>query len=183
MSPFYSLLALIELCAWTLAEDKGQEQSWTRKGYVWRKLRKVLPDGAPHTRGSGASKRYAASAIPIVAVLLYISNRFAAVEVLDAISQAIQHNLVGNPDFSLCWAAAIANAEGETSKVFEHRSYLTIGFPNVVHNGFIVRCGARPQISGDDTDIYCLDLDFVFIQLFRSGCEKFGEGFRLSSTS
>src|SRR5215472_14823106 len=150
MSPFYSLLAVIELCARALAESKGQEQSWTRKGYVWRKLRKVLPDGAPHTRGCGASKRYAASAIPIIAVLLYISNRFAEVEVLDAISRAIQQNLVANPAFSRCWGAAVGEAESEITKA-RPSFYLTIGFPNVVHDGFIVRCGARPRVSGDDT--------------------------------
>src|SRR6516164_1448766 len=108
MSAFDSLLTVIQLCANAMAQD---EEAWRRKAYVWRRLEKVLPDGAPYTRGSGASKRYATSAIPVIGVLLLVSNRFGSVELLDAISRAILRNLTKNRIFSRCWAAALARAK------------------------------------------------------------------------
>jgi hypothetical protein len=200
MTAFHSLLSVIQLCAAALAEDKEQVPAWGRKGYVWRKLGKVLPDGVPYTRGNGASKRYATSAIPIIAVLLYISNRFAPVEILDAISRALQRNLAANRAFSQCWAAALARTEatdetgdeevdealtneaGAVGTAASETTWLTVSFPTIARDGFIVRCSAGPETRRDeDVDIYCLDLDFVFWALLEVGRQEFGETFRLTS--
>jgi hypothetical protein len=202
MTTFHSLAAVIELCASAIAEDKEQEQVWRRKAYVWRKLGKVLPDGAPNTQGSDASKRYAASAIPLIGVLLLISNRFGSVELLDEISRAIQRSLTHNRAFSRCWAAALAKVETPENKksadeeeteeetgmenadevATSETSWLTIAFPGPARVELIVRCGAAPRpITGEDVDVYCLDLGYVSELLLDLGLLQFGEGFRLTT--
>jgi hypothetical protein len=108
MAGYRSLLAAIEACA---PEDDQQHLIWRRRAYVWRKLSKILPDGPGSSRGTGARKRYAAAAIPRMAVLLRISDKFPATEELDAISRALEQNLTANPTFSRRWAAALAEAE------------------------------------------------------------------------
>jgi hypothetical protein len=203
MTTFHSLAAVIELCASAMAEDKEQEQVWRRKAYVWRKLGKVLPGGAPHTRGSGASRRYAVSAIPLIGVLLLTSNRFGSVELLDEISRAIQRNLTKNRAFSQCWSAALAREEerhykmltaeeetddGKIDEAETHEvstseyTFLTIAFPGPARLELVVRCGTAPQIvPGEEVDIYSFDLGYVFSGLFDEGARLFGEGFRLTS--
>jgi hypothetical protein len=203
MTVFYSLAAVIELCASALAED---DPAWRRKAYVWRKLGKVLPDGAPNTRGSGASKRYAEWAIPLIGVMLLISNRFGSVELLDEISRAIQRSLTHNRGFSQCWAAALATAETQHNKesadeeetqeadrtetdgektdevAASETSWLTIAFPGPARVELIARCGTAPRpITGEDVDIYSLDLSYVFEMLLDIGLVQFGEGFRLTT--
>jgi hypothetical protein len=205
MTVFYSLSTVIELCG-LMTENDEQTQGWRRKAYVWRKLGTVLPDGAPNTRGSGASKRYAERAIPLIGVMLLISERFGSVKLLDEISRAIQRSLAHNRAFSQCWAAAMTKAkarhskdyanEGEIQKADEtetdrgrsdvatdsETSWLTIAFPGPARVELIVRCDTAPrQITGEDVDIYSLDLGFVFETLFIAGLERFGEGFRLTT--
>ena len=176
MAVFHSLLHAIELCA---PEDDEEHLVWRRRAYVWRKLGKILPDGDGGTRGSGASKRYAASAIPRIAVLLRISNRLSSVEMLDEISQAMQRNLTRNPPFARHWTTALrraeewakgAGGEGEAAnnRGKENRTYLTIAFSNKVHD-LVVRCGDSPIFTDDDTDIYVLDLSFIFECMFDFG--------------
>jgi hypothetical protein len=199
VSAFDSLLTVIQLCANAMAQDEG---AWRRKAYVWRRLEKVLPDGAPYTRGSGASKRYAASAIPVIGVLLLVSNRFASVELLDAISRAILRSLTKNRIFSRCWASALARAaefhyktsatqeEPEKEKIDEaeanevsasEHTFLTIVFPGPARDEVIVRCSSTPQITpGEEVDIYSVDLGYVFFALFNEGRGLLGEGFRLA---
>jgi hypothetical protein len=194
ITAFHSLLAVVDLCAAAAVED---QEVWRRRAYVWRNLGKVLPDGAPNTRGSGASKRYAAAAIPLIAVLLAVSQRFASVQVLDAISQAIQRNLTKNRAFSKCWAAALRREasyyrkpaheeemqepeteEIETSALSISHTYITIAFPSPgrTDDEFAVRCGAAPRmINGEDIDIYVLDIGFIFDNLFNEGLVLFGE--------
>jgi hypothetical protein len=167
MAVFHSLLHAIELCA---PEDDEEHLVWRRRAYVWRKLGKILPDGDGGTRGSGASKRYAASAIPRIAVLLRISNRLSSVEMLDEISQAMQRNLTRNPPFARHWTTALRRAEewAKEQAAKENRTYLTIAFSNTVHY-LVVRCGDSPIFSDDDTDIYVLDLSFIFECMFDFG--------------
>jgi hypothetical protein len=194
MATFHSLLAVVDLCAAAAVED---QEVWRRRAYVWRKLGKVLPDGAPNTRGSGASKRYAAAAIPLIAVLLAVSQRFPSVHVLDAISQAIQRNLTKNRAFSQCWAAALRREasyyrkppheehmqkpeteEIKASALSISQTYITIAFPSPGRTGdeFVARCGAAPRIiNGEDIDIYVLDLGFIFNNLFNEGLVLFEE--------
>ena len=203
MAVFRSLLTVIELCAGAIAEDTEQCQAWRRKAYVWRKLGKVLPDGVPYTRGSGASKRYADAAIPLIGLMLLISNRFGSVELLDAISRAIQRTLAVNRVFSRCWVAAVGDEEAlakelvhddgidkatetnetEKDEVFTSDTiYLTIAFPSPARNEFSIRCGTTPiVIDGEDLDIYVLDLSLIFSTLFDQALVLFGHGFRLSS--
>ena len=191
MTAFHSLLTVVELCATAIAENREQHQAWCRKAYVWRKLGKVLPDGAPYTRGSGASKRYADDAIPLIGLMLHISNRFGSVELLDAISRAIQRALTVNRAFSQCWVAALAHEEarakvlvdndrldkaaetGEAKKgaAFDWNiTYLTIAFPSPARDGFSIRCGATPiTISGEDLDVFVLDLSCILSTLFDQG--------------
>ena len=193
MATFHSLLHAIELCA----PEGGEEHLvWRRRAYVWRKLRKILPDGDGGARGSGASKRYAASAIPCIAVLLRISNRLSSVEMLDQISLAIQRNLARNPPFVRHWTTALARAEEWAKGVEEalhkepakearsgtiqeipakeNRTYITMAFSNTVHD-LVVRCGNAPIFAEDDTDIYVLDLSFIFECMFDFG------GFEIAS--
>jgi hypothetical protein len=179
MAVFHSLLHAIELCA---PADDEEHLVWRRRAYVWRKLGKILPDGDGGTRGSGASKRYAASAIPRIAVLLRISNRLSSVEMLDEISQAMQRNLTRNPPFARHWTTALRRAEEwakeqagkarlrttEEIPAKENRTFLTIAFSNTVHY-LVVRCGDSPIFSDDDTDIYVLDLSFIFECMFDFG--------------
>jgi hypothetical protein len=173
-----SLLSVIELCASALAEDKEQELAWHRKVYVWRKAGKILPDGPPYTQDSGASKRYTASAIPLIGVLLFISNRFPAVEVLDEISRALQRSLTANQAVSRTWAAALARAASYSSG----RTLLTIAFPTYSRDGFSIRFGNSPIIiSDEDIDIYVIDISFVFYALLEGGISLFGEGFQFTS--
>jgi hypothetical protein len=178
MAAFHSLLHAIELCA---PDDDEEHLVWRRRAYVWRKLGKILPDGNGGTRGSGASKRYAASAIPRIAVLLRISNRLSSVEVLDEISQAMQRNLTRNPPFARHWTTALGRAEEWAKGLAEEaspgteeipakqkRTYLTIAFSNSVHD-LVVRCGNSPIFTDDDTDIYVFDLSFIFESMFDRG--------------
>jgi hypothetical protein len=172
MAVFHSLLHAIELCA---PEDDEEHLVWRRRAYVWRKLGKILPDGDGGTRGSGASKRYAASAIPRIAVLLRISNRLSSVEMLDEISQAMQRNLTRNPPFARHWTTALRRAEGKASPgrteeipAKENRTYLTIAFSNDIHD-LVVRCEDSPIFTDDDTDIYVIDLSFIFACMFDFG--------------
>jgi hypothetical protein len=179
MAVFHSLLHAIELCA---PEDDEEHLVWRRRAYVWRKLGKILPDGDGGTRGSGASKRYAASAIPRIAVLLRISNRLSSVEMLDEISQAMQRNLTRNPLFARHWTTALRRAEewakepaeevssGTTEEIPAKgsKTCLTIAFSNHVHD-LVVRCGDSPIFTDDDADIYVLDLSFIFECMFDFG--------------
>jgi hypothetical protein len=148
-------------------------------------------------------KRYADAAIPLIGLMLLISNRFGSVELLDAISRAIRRTLAVNRVFSRCWAAAVGHEEArakelvhddgidnvaetdetEKDEVFTSDTfYLTIAFPSPARYEFSIRCGTTPiAIDGEDLDIYVLDLRLIFSAFFDQGRGLFGDGFRLSS--
>jgi hypothetical protein len=197
---YYPLLTLVELCAEAISADDAEV--WPRRAYVWRKLGKILVDGAPFTKGQGPSKRYAAASVPGIAVMLFIASRFRGleVEVLDGIAKAIEKNLAANPVFARCWRVALLQAEAwyerqddsevtvdketdeeETDGVSRSNTYLSIAFPGPIRDDFIVRCGSGPKIMpGEDTDIYVLDLHYIFANLLIAGRARLGEGFRLA---
>jgi hypothetical protein len=194
---YYPLLTLAEICAEAMSADDAE--AWPRRAYVWRKLGKILVDGAPFTKGQGQSKRYAAASVPGMAVMLFIASRFPGleVEVLDGIAKAIERNLAANPVFARCWRAALLQAEAwyeqaddseetideetDEEKTDEVSTYLSIAFSGPVRDGFIARCGPGPKIMpGEDTDIYVLDLHYIFHNLLNSGRARLGEGFRLA---
>jgi hypothetical protein len=200
---YYPLLTVVELCAEALSANDAE--AWSRRAYVWRRASKILLDGTPFTKGQGQSKRYSAASIPGIAVMLFIANRFPGleVEVLDGIAKAIKKNLDANPVFARCWRAALLQAEAwieqrndsgetvdketdeeKTEEVSSPNNYLSIAFPGPVRDDFIVRCGPAPTITqGEDTDIYVLDLDYIFTLISATGRGWFGEGFRLADTA
>lgn len=200
---YYPLLTLAEICAEAMSADDAE--AWPRRAYVWRKLGKILVDGAPFTKGQGQSKRYAAASVPGMAVMLFIASRFPGleVEVLDGIAKAIEKNLAANPVFARCWRVALLQAEAcydrqndseltvdkktneeETDEVSSPDIYLSIAFPGPIRDDFIVRCGPTPSITrGEDTDIYVLDLNYIFALVLDTGRAWFGEGFRLAGAA
>jgi hypothetical protein len=197
----YSLQTVVGICAGAIDDTLQEREAWGRKSYVWRRLGKVLPDGPPYTRGAGAAKRYEAAAIPLIGVMLCIARRFSSVEVLDEISQELQRNLGVNRAFSRCWSEALAVAERLRKGIWAdaeridlaerdpveretqnlRRIWLTIAFSGPV-TGLNLRCDERPVIkNGQDVDIYCMDLGYIFNQLLEEGAVIFAEDFQLAS--
>jgi hypothetical protein len=135
---------------------------------------KVLPNGPEYTQGAGNSRRYHEKTIPLIAVLLQVSDKYPSIEELDAISRAIQRKLAARrTPFAQCWTAALARAaaeeaaeeEAELTEVQKEDHWLTIAFPTPSRD-LDVRCGPTVIINkSEDIDIYAVDLDFIFFGL------------------
>ena len=106
MAGFLSLRYVGKVCSDAVG---GDDLIFQRRAYHWRSLGKVLPDGPGDSRGKGNSRRYSETTVPLIAVMLQISNRLSSIEQLDAISRAIQRSLAGNKTpFARYWTAALA---------------------------------------------------------------------------
>ena len=180
MAGFVSLRYVVK--GWSdAAGERENELIFQRRAYHWRSLGKVLPTGPGATRGTGNSRRYNEATVPLIAVMLQISNRLSSIEELDAISRTIQRGLAGNKTpFARCWTAALVRAAAELAPQRDaaeadvatesprENHYLTIAFPSPTQ-GLAVRCGPTPIFNyGVDVDVYLLDLDFIFYTLAES---------------
>jgi hypothetical protein len=171
MAVFRSLRYAVDACSYALGAVGAEELVLQRRAYHWRGVGKVLPNGPGYTRGTGNSRRYDESALPLIAVLLQISDKYPAIEELDAISHAIQRKLAERrTPFAQCWTAALERAAAEQEEappeeVEKEDHWLTIAFPSPAED-LDVRCGPTVITNkGFDVDVYALDLDFIFISL------------------
>jgi hypothetical protein len=192
MAVFRPLRYIIEVCGYPLGAVTDEELLvLQRRAYHWRRTGKVLPNGPGHTRGEGNSRRYNETTLPLIAVLLQISSKHPSIEELDAISRAIQRSLTKDPRFARCWAAAVSGAiawyKQPLKKVEENKepspqtgqkenkeprnTFLTIAFPTIVRDEFVVRCGDAPIITEDDIDNYVLNVRFTFEGMLEAGAK------------